>query len=64
MKTLTILAWISAALTILGGLNWALVGLIDMDLIRKIFGNMTIIARFFYILIGIAIIYFAFFILL
>lgn len=50
MKTLDYLVLI---LTIVGTLNWGLVGLLNFDLVRVLFGNMTLLSRIVYVLIGI-----------
>lgn len=45
---------IALVLIIIGALNWALVGLFDMDLVATIFGSAdNIIAKIVYIIIGI-----------
>lgn len=49
MKTLDYLVLI---LTIVGTLNWGLVGLLNFDLVRVLFGNMTLLSRIVYVLIG------------
>jgi uncharacterized membrane protein YuzA (DUF378 family) len=49
--------WIALLLVIVGGLNWLLVGLLNFDLVAKIFGSMTIVSRIVYILVGIGAIY-------
>ena len=41
-------------LTIVGALNWGLIGLFNFDLVASIFGPMTIAARTVYTLVGIA----------
>lgn len=47
------------ALIIIGAVNWGLIGLFEFDLVAKIFGNMTILTRLVYSLVGLsAIIYF------
>jgi uncharacterized membrane protein YuzA (DUF378 family) len=46
-------------LLIIGGLNWALVGLFGFDLVAAIFGQMTVLSRIIYILVGISAIYVA-----
>ncbi len=52
MKTLQILALI---ITIIGALNWGLIGLFDFDLVASIFGGMTTTAsRLVYSLVGLA----------
>ena len=54
MKILDLIAMI---LLIVGGLNWGLVGLFKIDLVAKICGEMSVIARIVYILVGIAALY-------
>ena len=41
-------------LTIVGALNWGLIGLFNFDLVASIFGTMTIVTRTIYTLVGIA----------
>jgi uncharacterized membrane protein YuzA (DUF378 family) len=41
-------------LLIIGGLNWGLLGLFSFDLVSYFFGFGTAIARFVYVLIGVA----------
>lgn len=41
-------------LTILGGLNWGLIGLFDFNLVAAIFGGMSLLSRIIYILVGLA----------
>jgi len=50
-KTLSLIALI---LVIIGGLNWGLVGLFDLDVVAYLFGAMSIISRVVYVLVGIA----------
>ena len=54
MKTLDAIA---AILVIVGGLNWGLVGIFSVDLVKAIFGDMTGLARIVYILVGLAALY-------
>ena len=51
------LGWISLILIVVGGLNWGLVGFFKFDLVAAIFGEMSIVARVVYGLVGIAAIY-------
>ena len=46
-----------AILLVVGGLNWGLVGLLNFDLVATIFGDMTMISRIVYVLVGISAIY-------
>lgn len=54
MKVVGIIAVI---LLILGGLNWGLVGLFNFNLVEFIFGQLPVIVRIIYILIGLSAIY-------
>lgn len=45
---------IALALTIIGALNWGLIGLFDFNLVAMITGNMDAISNIIYILVGIA----------
>lgn len=59
MKTGT-LEWISLILLIIGGLNWGLIGLFNIDIVAMIFGTMSGLTRIIYILVGLAAVYIAF----
>ena len=48
------LDWTATILAIVGGLNWGLVGLFKFDLVAAIFGNMSIVSRIIYTVVGIA----------
>lgn len=43
---------ITLLLVIVGGLNWGLVGLLNLDLVAAIFGAGTTLARAVYVLVG------------
>lgn len=45
---------IALVLSIIGSLNWGLVGLFGFDLVAFITGNMTVLARIIYILVAVA----------
>lgn len=59
MNKLNVLDWLALVLVIVGGLNWGLVGIFDFDLVATIFGDMTVISRVVYVLVGLAAIYLA-----
>ena len=44
---------IALALTIVGGLNWALIGIFDFNLVTWLFQTESIAARIVYLIIGI-----------
>ena len=48
---------LSKLLTIIGALNWGLVGLLDFDLVAAIFGKKSIASRLIYTLVGLAGVY-------
>ena len=48
---------ISQILLIIGGINWGLVGLLDINLVSTIFGDMTTLSRVIYTIVGLAGIY-------
>jgi uncharacterized membrane protein YuzA (DUF378 family) len=54
MKTLNLLTLI---LTIVGGINWGLVGLANFDLVAAIFGDGSAPARTIYALVGLSALY-------
>lgn len=49
--------WIAYVLTIVGGLNWGLVGAFNFDLVAAIFGEMSALSRIIYVLVGISALY-------
>jgi len=51
MRALNILTLV---LLIVGGLNWGLVGLFDFNLVSAIFGDMTLLSRIVYVLVGLS----------
>lgn len=53
------LDWIALILLIVGGLNWLLIGLFSFDLVAAIFGDMSMLGRIIYDLVGLSAIYLA-----
>ena len=45
---------IALALIVIGAINWGLIGLFNFNLVAMIFGDMTIMARIIYGLVGIS----------
>ncbi len=41
-------------LTLIGALNWGLVGIFGLDLVATVFGDMTVMSRIIYSLVGIS----------
>lgn len=56
MQALKIITYI---LVLIGALNWGLLGAFGLDLVALIFGDMTVVARIIYILVGISAIIYA-----
>lgn len=54
MKRLDVVA---AVLLVVGGLNWGLVGLLNFDLVAKLFGELSVLSRAVYTLVGLAAVY-------
>jgi hypothetical protein len=48
---------IVAALLVIGGLNWGLVGLFRFDLVAIILGDMSALSRIIYIVVGLSAVY-------
>ena len=48
------LRYAAYALVLIGALNWGLVGLFGFDLVAAIFGDMTILSRIIYSLVGLS----------
>ncbi|HRY82125.1 MAG TPA: DUF378 domain-containing protein [Candidatus Moranbacteria bacterium] len=57
MKSLNVLDWIVVALLIVGGLNWGILGFFGVNVIGAIFGEMTMLTRIIYGLVGLSAIY-------
>ena len=54
MKTIDILV---ALLLVVGGLNWGLVGVFSFDLVASIFGEMSLVSRLVYLVVGFGAVY-------
>ena len=57
MAEKSVIDWIALVLVIVGGLNWGLVGLFNLDLVELIFGAIPVLQTIVYILVGIAALY-------
>jgi uncharacterized protein len=60
MNNLNALDWLVLALVIVGGLNWGLIGFFNFDLVAKIFGDMSVLSRAVYSIVGLSALYLAF----
>ena len=45
---------IALVLIIIGAINWGLIGLFEFDLVATLFGEMSVLSRIVYSLVGIA----------
>ena len=45
---------IALILIIIGAINWGLIGFFKFDLVAAIFGNMSVLSRIIYALVGIS----------
>lgn len=52
-----ILDVLTAVLLIVGGLNWGLVGLFGFDLVAALLGDMSLLSRIVYALVGLSAVY-------
>jgi uncharacterized membrane protein YuzA (DUF378 family) len=51
---MNILRYTAFILVLIGALNWGLVGLFGFDLVASIFGDMTLMSRVVYSLVGLS----------
>ena len=49
--------WIAMVLVIIGGLNWGLVAVFNFDLVATLFGQMSVLSRIVYGLVGLSAVY-------
>jgi uncharacterized membrane protein YuzA (DUF378 family) len=54
---MTAVDWIPMLLLIIGGINWGLVGLMDLDVVAMLFGEGSTISRVIYGLVGLSALY-------
>lgn len=59
MKNLSALDWLALVLVLVGALNWGLVGFFQFDLVAAILGDMSMLARVVYGLVGLSAVYMA-----
>jgi len=45
---------VALVLTIIGALNWGLIGLFDFNLVSALFGDENVMTRIIYVLVGLA----------
>ncbi len=49
-----VLDYTALALSIIGAVNWGLIGLFRFDLVAFLFGNMSMLSRIVYVLVGVS----------
>lgn len=54
---LNALDWVAMALLIIGGLNWGVVGLLNVDVVAAVFGTQSPLSRIVYVVVGLAALY-------
>lgn len=59
MKHSNGLDWFVGAILVIGGINWGMIGLFDVNLVSALFGEMTTLARIVYVLVGLSAFYIA-----
>lgn len=60
MKNFNAVDWLALAVLVVGGINWGMISLFDIDLVSSVFGDMTIATRVVYALVGISALYITF----
>ena len=51
------LDWVAYVLVLVGALNWGLVGAFKFNLVETLLGDMTMLARIVYVLVGLSALY-------
>lgn len=51
---MNILKYVAYALVIIGALNWGTIGLFGFDLVAAVFGDMTLLSRIIYSIVGVS----------
>lgn len=46
--------WVAIVLSVIGALNWGLVGLFEYNLVAAIFGTLSVLSRLIYVVVGLA----------
>lgn len=57
MQKLNMVDWLALVLVLVGALNWGLVGILEFDLVATLFGDMSLLTRIIYALVGVAALY-------
>jgi len=54
MKNCTVLDWVAKIFVVIGAVSWGLIGAFDFNLVTTIFGDMSMLTRTVYVLVGVA----------
>ena len=57
MKNLNAFDWLTLVLLIVGGLNWGMISVFNIDLVSSLYGVMTMASRIIYGLVGLSAVY-------
>lgn len=60
MKSISALDWTALVLSIIGGVNWGMVGLFKFDLVASMFGEFSLLSRVIYLAVGLSAVYLIF----
>ncbi len=52
--------WVAIILSVIGAINWGLVGLFNFDVVSALFGTMSTLSRIVYVLVGLSGVYLLF----
>lgn len=59
MQKLNFVDWVALVLVLVGALNWGLIGILEFDLVATLFGDLSLMTRIIYSLVGVAALYVA-----
>ena len=54
MRRLDGIDWVAITLTVIGAINWGLIGLFKWNLVDTLFGSYSMISRIVYTLVGVS----------
>ncbi|MFH1325518.1 MAG: DUF378 domain-containing protein [archaeon] len=54
MKDMNVVDWVAFVLVIVGGVNWGLVGLLNMNVVNLLLGSVSILEKIVYDLVGLS----------
>lgn len=57
MKNLNTFDWVALLLLVIGGINWGMIAAFNIDLVTMLFGDMTVLTRVIFGLVGLSAIY-------